>query len=61
MSKFRELQERDILTLKALVAEQAGDHALWLLDPTVTEAYILQALRDLHAAIEELGHVECSG
>ncbi len=37
---------------RALVLAQAEDKALWLLNPTAPEAYILQALRDLHACIE---------
>ena len=36
----------------ALVAEQAEDEACWFRRPTITEAYLQQELRRLHAAIE---------
>lgn len=37
----------------ALAQSQAEDEALWFLAPTASEAYLQQALRELHAAIEE--------
>ncbi len=37
---------------RAIVDRQAKDEALWLLDPTAAEAYLQQALRELHAAVE---------
>ena len=39
--------------LRALVAEQAEDPALWFRSRTAPEAYLQAALRRLHAAIEE--------
>jgi hypothetical protein len=39
--------------LKTLVAEQAEDDGLWFDAETITEAYLQQELRKLHAAIEE--------
>lgn len=38
--------------LDTLVAKQAEDEALWLLDASISEAYLQQALRRLHAAVE---------
>lgn len=38
---------------RAVVEEQAEDEALWFEAETATEAYLQQALRELHAAIEE--------
>ena len=40
-------------SLLQLVKEQAKDESIWLLNPTVTEAYILQELRKLHSAVEK--------
>ena len=40
--------------LKALVAEQAEDPGLWMIQPTASEAYLQAALRQIHAAIEEM-------
>ena len=37
---------------RAVAAEQAEDEALWLLHPTASEAYLIQALRRIHAAVE---------
>jgi len=34
------------------VDEQAQDEALWLLDAPISEAYLQQALRELHALVE---------
>lgn len=39
--------------LKELVNRQAEDDALWFQAQTATEAYLQQALRELHAAVEE--------
>ena len=36
-----------------LVNEQAEDEGLWFIDATASEAYLQQALRRLHAMIEE--------
>lgn len=49
-----EVNSHSVAELKYLVAEQAADEAIWLLFPTASEAYILQALRKLHAAVEAL-------
>lgn len=38
--------------LKELVNRQAEDDALWFQAQTATEAYLQQALRALHAAVE---------
>ena len=38
--------------LKALVDKQAKDEGLWFNAKYVTEAYLQNALRELHAAIE---------
>ena len=35
-----------------LVEQQAEDEALWFLHPTAPEAYLQEALRRLHAAVE---------
>jgi len=40
--------------LKSIVAEQAEDEGLWFIAVYATEAYLQQALRDLHRAIEEV-------
>ena len=37
---------------RALVAKQANDDGLWFFATTLPEAYLQQALRELHAAIE---------
>lgn len=39
--------------LNTLVAKQAEDVGLWFEAQTATEAYLQQALRDLHKLIEE--------
>lgn len=36
-----------------LVQEQAEDEGLWFLDPLCSEAYLQEALRKLHRAVEE--------
>lgn len=43
---------RRITNLQDLIDEQAEDEALWFLDVSVTEAYLQQELRRLHAVIE---------
>ena len=35
-----------------VVNEQAEDEGLWLVNPTGSEAYLMQELRRLHAVIE---------
>lgn len=42
----------DIEALRALVAEQAKDPGLWFIAETAPEAYLQEALRALHRAIE---------
>jgi hypothetical protein len=53
----------DIERLKAarsLVEEQAKDEGLWFRAETCAEAYVQQALRKLHAAIEGVSPEECA-
>lgn len=38
--------------VEGLVADQANDPGLWFVPQTASEAYLQQALRRLHAAIE---------
>ena len=38
--------------LRKLVAEQAEDEGLWFIAQTAPEAYLQQALRKIHVAIE---------
>lgn len=45
---------------KAIVDEQAEDDGLWFVAETVTEAYLQQALRRLHAAVEGKSPEECA-
>lgn len=42
----------DEAKIKALVAKQAEDEGCWFVAETVTEAYLQNQLRLLHAAIE---------
>jgi hypothetical protein len=42
----------DERAIKALVDEQAEDDGLWFIAETCAEAYVQQALRRLHEAIE---------
>jgi hypothetical protein len=45
------------MTALELVLLQAEDEALWFMAEHVTEAYLQQALRNLHAAVErDAGH-----
>ncbi len=37
---------------RTLVNQQAEDPGLWLLRPTAVEQYLIQALRELHRAVE---------
>jgi len=41
------------MTLQELVKEQAEDDGLWFVAVTAPEAYLQQALRELHTAVEE--------
>ena len=43
--------------LRALVETQAEDEGLWFYAQYITEAYLQQALRELHALIEENGDI----
>ncbi len=47
----------NLLDLRQLVDEQAEDEALWAVYPTgeqpISEAYLQQELRRLHAAVED--------
>ena len=50
----------EIERLLALVNEQAEDEGLWFRAETCAEAYVQQALRRLHAAIEGRSPEECA-
>jgi hypothetical protein len=52
--------EAEIERLRALVNEQAEDEGLWFKAETCAEAYVQQALRRLHAAIEGKSPEECA-
>lgn len=41
-----------VMELAELINKQAEDEALWFIDATITEAYLQQELRKLHAAVE---------
>lgn len=43
-----------IQNLKLLVEDQADDEGLWFIAQTCPEAYLQEALRALHEAIEKL-------
>jgi hypothetical protein len=48
------MNDREALTaIQALVDEQAEDDALWFIDCSISEAYLQQELRRLHALIEQ--------
>jgi hypothetical protein len=42
-----------LIEIRTIVDEQANDEGLWFMAETAPEAYLQQALRRLHAAIEE--------
>ena len=44
--------ERDAASIRSVVNEQAEDEGLWFVAETAAEAYLQQALRRLHAAVE---------
>ena len=46
--------------LMKIVHEQAEDFGLWFQAQTAPEAYLQQALRRLHEAIEEKSSFECA-
>jgi len=48
----RDTEENDDDTLRQLVDRQAEDEGLWFVAQTAPEAYLQQALRELHALIE---------
>jgi hypothetical protein len=50
----------DERAIKALVDEQARDEGLWFQAETCAEAYVQQALRKLHVAIEGRSPEECA-
>lgn len=50
----RTVRNSILAPLRALVDEQAEDEGLWFGIETIREAYIQQALRKLHDAIEEI-------
>lgn len=43
---------RELTLAEKVVAEQAGDEALWFNAETITENMLQEALRRLHAAVE---------
>jgi hypothetical protein len=45
---------------RAIVDEQAADGGLWFIPQTAAEAYLMQELRKLHAAIEGKSPDECA-
>jgi len=49
--KARNLKAR-VQEMEAMVADQADDEGLWFVALTAPEAYLQQALRKLHRAIE---------
>jgi hypothetical protein len=49
-----DLLREDIRELCALVNEQANDDGLWFIAATVSEAYLQQELRRLHAEVERV-------
>jgi hypothetical protein len=49
--------ERDPLTrIQAVVNEQADDDGLWFVARSISEAYLQEELRRLHAVIEQAVH-----
>ncbi len=46
--------------IKAVVDEQANDAGLWFIAETCTEAYLQQALRQLHVVIEGKSPEQCA-
>lgn len=54
-----ELRKR-LSEVMAIVDEQAEDCGLWFYAETAPEAYLQQALRRLHVAIEEKSQEQCA-
>ena len=52
--------ERKSERARDVVDEQADDEGLWFAATTTTEAYLQQALRRLHAAVESSGSWNCA-
>ena len=50
----------DIRRILAVMERQADDPGLWFKAETCAEAYLQQALRDLHAAIENKTPEQCA-
>lgn len=48
-----EAREQALERIQAIVNEQAEDEGLWFIAHYLTEAYLQQELRRLHAVIEE--------
>ena len=56
----RRTRHMDEKSIRALVEEQAKDEGLWFHAETCAEAYVQQALRDLHAVIEGRTAEQCA-
>jgi len=51
---------QQLAAIKVVVAAQADDDGLWFEAGTCAEAYLQQALRRLHAVIEEKSPTQCA-
>ena len=51
--KMNDFKIEKLNAIKKLVDEQAFDEGLWFIAEHATEAYLQNALRDLHASVEE--------
>lgn len=54
MSKSIPIMQERSAALKDLVGKQANDDGLWFKPETAAEAYLMQELRKLHEAAEDL-------
>lgn len=55
-----EASNERVRAARIIVDEQAGDDGLWFIAETCAEAYVQQALRRLHAAIEGKTPEQCA-
>lgn len=55
-----EAAESQVRAMQAVASEQAEDPGLWFIAETAAEAYLQDALRRLHAAIEGKSPEECA-
>jgi len=58
-NEIKDALKLELQKIRDLVAAQVNDEALWFLNVSVTEAYLQQELRKLHALIEK--HVTSKG